>query len=117
MTLKNNHGPLLGGAGGCFLRTDRRCATHGLLFVAIAFMTVLIPGQEDPDREFPAEELPSHQAVWIFGVQPGRDGDYQRQTLELWKWQLPDGRGMARAMEYMYPYMLDKKKWPLPPAM
>ena len=22
---------------------------------------------------------------------------------------------MARAMEYMYPFMLDKKKWPLPP--
>ena len=22
---------------------------------------------------------------------------------------------MAKAMEYMYPYMLDKKKWPLPP--
>jgi len=21
---------------------------------------------------------------------------------------------MAKAMEYMYPYMLDKKKWPLP---
>ena len=28
---------------------------------------------------------------------------------------MPDGRGMAKAMEYMYPYMLDKKKWPMPP--
>jgi len=28
---------------------------------------------------------------------------------------MPDGCGMAKAMEYMYPYMLDKKKWPLPP--
>jgi hypothetical protein len=33
----------------------------------------------------------------------------------LWKWELPDGRGMAKAMAYMYPYMLDKKKWPRPP--
>ena len=33
----------------------------------------------------------------------------------LWKWHLEDGRGMAKAMAYMYPYILDKKKWPLPP--
>ncbi len=33
----------------------------------------------------------------------------------LWKWQLPDGRGMARAMAYMVPFIADKKKWPRPP--
>ena len=77
------------------------------------FVTVLIPGQESPDGSFPQElrrtkpygySLFNLDALAIIA-----------QTLELWKWQLPDGRGMARAMEYMYPYMLDKKKWPLPP--
>ena len=28
---------------------------------------------------------------------------------------IPDGRGMAGAVAYMYPFILDKKKWPLPP--
>jgi hypothetical protein len=77
------------------------------------FMTVLIPNQEATDGSFPQElrrtkpygySLFNLDALAIIA-----------QTLGLWKWQLPDGRGMARAMQYMYPYMLDKKKWPLPP--
>jgi hypothetical protein len=28
---------------------------------------------------------------------------------------MPDGRGMAKATAYLYPYLADKKKWPLPP--
>jgi hypothetical protein len=77
------------------------------------FMTVLIPGQEVADGSFPQElrrtkpygySLFNLDALAIIA-----------QTLGLWKWQLPDGRGMARAMDYMYPYMLDKKTWPLPP--
>ncbi len=77
------------------------------------FMTVLIPGQEAPDGSFPQElrrtkpygySLFNLDALAIIA-----------QTLGLWKWQMPDGRGMAKAMEYMYPFMLDKKKWPLPP--
>ena len=77
------------------------------------FQTVLIPNQEAPDGSFPQElrrtkpygySLFNLDAMGIIA-----------QLLGLWKWQLPDGRGMARAMEYIYPYMLDKKKWPLPP--
>ncbi len=77
------------------------------------FMTVLLPGQEDANGSFPQElkrTKPYGYSLFnldAFGI--------IAQTLGLWKWQLPDGRGMARAMEFMYPYMLDKKKWPLPP--
>jgi hypothetical protein len=77
------------------------------------FQTVLIPNQESSDGSFPEElrrtkpygySLLNLDALAIVA-----------QTLSLWKWNLPDGRGMARAMEYMYPFILDKKKWPLPP--
>ena len=37
------------------------------------------------------------------------------QILDLWAFTLPDGRGMAKATAYMYPFIEDKKKWPLPP--
>ena len=33
----------------------------------------------------------------------------------LWTFQLSDGRNMARAMEYVAPYIRDKKRWPLKP--
>jgi hypothetical protein len=33
----------------------------------------------------------------------------------LWTWQLPDGRGMARAVEFLYPFLADKSKWMKPP--
>jgi hypothetical protein len=32
---------------------------------------------------------------------------------DLWRFELSDGRGMARAMAYMTPYIRDKKSWPL----
>ena len=77
------------------------------------FMTTLIPGQEVADGSFPQElRRTKPYGYSIFNLDAFA---IIAQTLGLWKWQLPDGRGMARAMEYMYPFMLDKKKWPLPP--
>jgi hypothetical protein len=82
------------------------------------FKTVLIPNQEAPDGSFPEElrrtkpygySLFNLDAMAILAETLTTPGD------NLWKWQLPDGRGMARAVAYMYPFMLDKKKWPLPP--
>lgn len=29
----------------------------------------------------------------------------------LWQFQLPDGRGIRKAVEFMYPYLVDKNKW------
>lgn len=33
----------------------------------------------------------------------------------LWTYTLPDGRSMRKAVEYLYPYLQDKTKWPLKP--
>jgi hypothetical protein len=33
----------------------------------------------------------------------------------LWTWQMADGRGMAKAVAWMYPFIADKTKWPKPP--
>jgi hypothetical protein len=32
----------------------------------------------------------------------------------LWTFETLDGRGMKKAMAYMFPYIVDKKTWPLP---
>jgi hypothetical protein len=34
---------------------------------------------------------------------------------DLWTFELPDGRGMRKAMAYMVPYIRDKSRWPKPP--
>jgi hypothetical protein len=36
-------------------------------------------------------------------------------TDNLWTFELTDGRGVARAVAYMYPYIKDKRSWPLKP--
>ena len=33
----------------------------------------------------------------------------------LWEFELPDGRGIRKAMAYLYPYLADKSTWPLDP--
>ncbi|MGH7951054.1 MAG: alginate lyase family protein [Limisphaerales bacterium] len=33
----------------------------------------------------------------------------------LWKFELPDGRGISKAVAYLYPFLVDKSKWPLKP--
>lgn len=82
------------------------------------YQTVLIPNQEAADGSFPQELRRTKpygyslfnldaMAILVQTLTTPRDN--------LWKWQLPDGRGMARAMAYMYPFILDKKNWPLPP--
>jgi hypothetical protein len=37
------------------------------------------------------------------------------RILNLWDFATPDGRGIAKAVEYMFPYIRDKKIWPKPP--
>jgi hypothetical protein len=34
---------------------------------------------------------------------------------DLWTFQLPDGRGIRKATEFLYPYLADKSKWPHKP--
>ena len=34
---------------------------------------------------------------------------------DLWKFETADGRGIRKAIEFLYPFIADKKKWKLPP--
>jgi hypothetical protein len=87
-------------------------------YCADRFKTVLLPDQEAADGSFPQElrrtkpygySLFNLDAFAILVQTLADPGD------DLWKWQLPDGRGMAKAVAYMYPFILDKTRWPLKP--
>jgi len=108
---KNNHGTCWVAQVACFaeLTGDKKLSAY----CANRFRTVLIPDQEAADGSFPLElKRTKPYGYSLFNLDAC---GIIAQTLGLWKWEMPDGRGMARAVAYMYPYILDKKKWPLPP--
>ena len=82
------------------------------------FKTVLVPHQMAADGSFP-EELrrtkPYGYSLFNLDAMAILAQILATPQDDLWQWELADGRGMAKAMAYMYPYMLDKKKWPKPP--
>ena len=82
------------------------------------FKEVFIPRQMAKDGGFPQELARTKPYAYsIFQLDnmvtlchvlstPGDD---------LWKFELPDGRGIRKAASYLYPYLADKSSWPLPP--
>jgi hypothetical protein len=82
------------------------------------FKEVLLPNQMAVDGSFPLE---------LKRTKPYGYSIFQLDNLailcqllstpgdNLWQFALPDGRGMRRSVEYLYPFLADKSKWPLPP--
>jgi hypothetical protein len=82
------------------------------------YKTALIPQQEAPDGSFP-EELartkPYGYSLFNLDAMAILVQTLTTKEDDLWRWQLPDGRGMAKAMAWMFPFIEDKKKWTRPP--
>ena len=107
---KNNHGTcwVMQVAAFASLTGDRghleMCRTR--------FKTVLVPGQMAADGSFPLElERTKPYGYSLFNLDAMAT---ICQILDLWSFELPDGRGMRRALAFMAPYIRDKSKWPRP---
>lgn len=113
---KNNHGTCWATQVAAFsqLTGDRKM----MAYCEDRYKTVFIPNQEAADGSFP-EELrrtkPYGYSLFNLDAMAILVQTLATPQNNLWKWEMPDGRGMARAVAYMYPYILDKKKWPKPP--
>jgi hypothetical protein len=82
------------------------------------FKQVFVPTQMADDGSFPAE---------LRRTKPYGYSIFQLDNLatlcqvlstggnDLWNFSLGDGRNIHKAVEYMYPYLADKSKWPLKP--
>ena len=81
------------------------------------FLDVLLPDQLAPDGSFPRElarTKPYGYSIFqldnvalLTEVLSTAEGD-------LWHYTLPDGRGIARAIEFLFPYLRDRSAWPYP---
>jgi hypothetical protein len=92
--------------------------TELLKWCADRYKTVIVPGQIQPDGSLPLEMARTKPYGYcLFNLEAlatlcqivSETGD------DLWNFKTPDGRGIAKAIEYMYPYIRDKKSWPKPP--
>ncbi|MEY2430241.1 MAG: hypothetical protein QOJ40_3126 [Verrucomicrobiota bacterium] len=82
------------------------------------FKEVFVPKQMAADGSFPAElKRTKPYGYSIFQLDNMTTLCQVLSTPEdnLWTFELPDGRGIRKAMGFLYPYLADKSKWPRTP--
>ena len=87
-------------------------------FCRTRYKTVLLPDQMAPDGGFPLEiarTKPYGCSLFNLDAMAMVCEILTTPQDDLWAFQLRDGRGMAKGMEFMFPYMADKARWPYKP--
>ena len=82
------------------------------------FKTVLVPNQIAPDGSFPQElrrTKPYSYSLFNLEALATVCQILSTPVDNLWTFQLADGRGMRKAMDFMFPHIMNKKGWPLKP--
>ncbi len=123
---KNNHGTCWVAQVAEFARYTHRDDLTA--FCRERFTTVLVPGQIAPDGSFPEElrrtkpygySLFNLDAMAIVAqiLDPAgaRGSGLGTRADSLWKFETPDGRGIGKALAFMYPFIKDKSRWPHKP--
>jgi hypothetical protein len=113
---KNNHAVAFWLQIACYARFSGDVAK--LAECRRQFKEVFLKKQMAADGSFPAElkrtkpygysifQLDNMAALCQVLSTPGDD---------LWRFELPDGRGIRKAAAYLYPCLADKSRWPLKP--
>jgi hypothetical protein len=113
---KNNHGTcwVMQVAAFAYLTGDQKL----LDYCRDRFKTVIVPNQIAADGSFPQElRRTKPYGYSLFNLEAMATICQILSTPQdnLWTFQLSDGRGMRRAMEYMVPFIRNRKTWPLKP--
>ena len=111
---KNNHGTcwVMQVAAFAHLTGDQKL----LDFCRDRFQTVIVPNQIAADGSFPQElrrTKPYGYSLFNLEAMATVCQILSTSRNDLWTFQLSDGRGMRRAMDYMAPFIRDKRSWPL----
>jgi hypothetical protein len=113
---KNNHSVAFWLQIACFARFTGDEAR--LAECRRQFKEVFVPNQMAADGSFPLElKRTKPYAYSIFQLDNMATLCQVLSTPEndLWTFELPDGRGIRKAMAYLHPFLADKSKWPLKP--
>ncbi len=78
------------------------------------FKTVLLPNQLSPDGSFNRElgrTKPYGYSLFNLDALAAVCQILSTPEDNLWTYQLADGRGMQKSLEFMYPFIADKSRW------
>ena len=84
------------------------------------FRDVLLPGQLAADGSFPAElrrTKPYGYSIFQLDNFVTLSQVLSRPGDELWDFEAPSGRGVRRAVYFLYPFLADKSRWPFAPDL
>ncbi|HEY0705853.1 MAG TPA: alginate lyase family protein [Polyangia bacterium] len=113
---KNNHGTCWVLQAAEFARyTGNAAVTSDCIK---RYKTILLPQQMGADGSFPLElarTKPYGYSLFNLDIMAGVCQILTTPEDNLWTFELPDGRGMKKALAFIYPYILDKKTWPKKP--
>jgi hypothetical protein len=82
------------------------------------YKTVFVPNQMAADGSFPQElrrTKPYGYSIFQLDNMATLCQVLSRPDDNLWTFRLPDGRGIQKAVEFLYPFLEDKSKWPRKP--
>jgi hypothetical protein len=82
------------------------------------FKEVFVPDHMAGDGSFPRElarTKPYAYSIFQLDNMAALCQLLSRADDDLWKFQLADGRGIAKGMAFLYPFLADKSKWPHKP--
>jgi hypothetical protein len=109
----NNHGTCWVLQAGEFARFTGN--TEVMDWCRDRFRTTLVPKQIAPDGSLPLElarTKPYSYSLFDMDVLSGIAQSLSTRQDDLWAFSTPDGRGLAKMMEFMVPFIDDKSKWP-----
>lgn len=113
MNAKNNHGTCWVMQVAAFARFTGDSVL--LQFCRKRYKEVLLPGQIAKDGSFPLElarTKPYGYSLFNLDAMVMICQILTDEEHDLWRFQLSDGRSIRKGIEYMYPYVEDKRKWP-----
>ena len=113
MNAENNHGT-------CWVATAASMAVltgnrEMIDFCSDRFKQVLLPNQMAEDGSFPSELARTKPYGYsLFNIDAFCNVAQILSTSEnnLWEFELPDGRSLKKGMEFIYPFIAEKSKWP-----
>jgi hypothetical protein len=112
-TASNNHGVCWAMQAAAFAQLvgDQKLLAE----IRTHFKTVFLGKQMDKDGSFPAElrrTKPYGYSLFVIDAMAGVAQIASTPEDNLWTFELPDGRGLRKGMEFIFPFIEDKSKWP-----
>ena len=83
--------------------------------VRVQYKTVFLPDQMGVDGSFPKELVrtkPYSYSIFNFDVMAALCQSLLDSGEDLFRYNLPDGRGLCKGAAFLYPYIKDKSAWP-----